>query len=289
MSLRAFLFSAAAVLLAAGPPVAATGMEVDLELALGIDISRSVDAEEAQLQRQGYIDAFRHPSVIGAIQHGPLGRIAVSYYEWSGLTEVNLVADWTLIHDQRTAHAFADLLARDTPAVGRRTGIANGINFAVGHFDDNAFTARRRVIDISGDGPNNHGELVTFARDRAVARRITINGLPIMNDKPSPSGRPPLKNLDLYYRDCVIGGPGAFYVISNDFKDFARAVLRKLVIEIANLTPARKAPRKLLIRAALRPARTAPPCDIGETLRQQWWDNYDNDDDTWVPRRFRAP
>jgi len=262
-------------------------MEVDLELALGIDISRSVDAEEARLQRQGYIDAFRHPSVIGAIRHGPLGRIAVSYYEWSGLTEVNLVADWTLIRDGNSAHAFADTLAGDTPAVGRRTGIANGINFAVGHFDDNAFTARRRVIDISGDGPNNHGELVTIARDRAVALRITINGLPIMNDRPSPSGRPPLETLDLYYRDCVIGGPGAFYVVAKDFKDFARAVLRKLILEIANLTPVRRTPRRLLIRAATRARRTAPPCDIGERLRREWWDNYD-DNDNWVPRRLRS-
>ncbi|MEE8445262.1 MAG: DUF1194 domain-containing protein [Alphaproteobacteria bacterium] len=287
--MRAFLFGGAVALIAASPPAAGTGMKVDLELALGIDISRSVDAEEAQLQRRGYIDAFRHPSVIGAIRHGPFGRIAVSYYEWSGLTDINLVADWTLIHDKATANAFADALARDTPAVGRRTGIANGINYGVDSLDDNAFAARRRVIDISGDGPNNHGELVTFARDRAVARRITINGLPIMNDKPSPSGRPPLKNLDLYYRDCVIGGPGAFYVVANDFKDFARAVLRKLIIEIADLAPARRAPRKLLIRAAVRARRAAPPCDIGETLRQQWWDNYDNDDDNWVPGPFRSP
>ncbi|MEE8334489.1 MAG: DUF1194 domain-containing protein, partial [Alphaproteobacteria bacterium] len=247
-------------------------------------------AEEAMLQRQGYIDAFRHPSVIGAIRHAPLGRIAVSYYEWSGLSDINLVADWTLIHDKNSANAFADLLASDTPAVGRRTGIANGINYGVDSLGDNAFTARRRVIDISGDGPNNHGELVTIARDRAVARRITINGLPIMNDKPSPSGRPPLKDLDLYYRDCVIGGPGAFYVVANDFKDFARAVLRKLILEIADLTPARPAPRKLLIRVAFRAGRTAPPCDIGEKLRQQRWDNYDNDDDYWGPRpQFRRP
>jgi hypothetical protein len=286
VGLKHFLSGAVSVLLALAAPAAATEMPVDLELALGIDVSRSVDAEEAQLQRQGYIDAFRHPIVIDAIRHGPRGRIAVSYYEWSGLTDVYLVADWMLISDRRSANAFADILARDTPAIGRRTGISNGINFGADQIEANEFSARRRVIDISGDGPNNWGELVTIARDRAVARGITINGLPIMNDKPSPSGRAPLKDLDLYYRDCVIGGPGAFYVVANDFKDFPRAIMRKLILEIAGLAPP---PRRLLIRAAA-PARAAPPCDIGEKLRRQWWDNYDSDDDYWVPRRqFRRP
>jgi len=288
MGLRAFLSCGVAALLAFAAPAAAAPVEVDLKLALAIDVSRSIDEEEAALQRQGYIDAFRHPSVIDAIRHGPLGRIAVSYYEWSGMTEVNVVAGWTLIGDAKSANAFADLLARDSPAIGRRTGISNAIDFGANHFDNNAFTARRRVIDISGDGPNNWGELVTVARDRALARGITINGLPIVNDRPTPSGRPPLKDLDLYYRDCVIGGPGAFYVVAKDFKDFARAVLRKLILEIAALPPAPPAPRGLLIRVAA-PARQAPPCDIGERQRRQWWDNYQGDDDLLSIPQFRRP
>jgi len=280
MNARALLSGAVAALLFAVSPAAAAQVEVDLELALGIDVSRSVDEEEAQLQRQGYIDAFRHPSVIDAIRSGPRGRIAVAYYEWSGMADVYLVADWTIISDKSSANAFADKLARDSPSIGRRTGIANGITYGANLIDKNDYTARRRVIDISGDGPNNSGELVTIARDRVVARGITINGLPIMNDRPTPSGRPPLKNLDLYYRDCVIGGPGAFYVVANNFKDFARAVMRKLILEIADLAPPQP-PRGLLIRAAA-PGRRAPPCDIGEQMQRQWWDNYDPDD--WYPR-----
>lgn len=261
---------------------------VDLELALGIDVSGSVDEEESVLQRNGYIAALRHPSIVDAIQHGRLGRIAVSYYEWAGFGHMKIIAPWTLIKDKKTANDFADLLTREEPETARRTAIAAAITFGTDYFDRNGFFARRRVLDISGDGPNNWGELVHMARDRALARGITINGLPIVNYRPSFSGRIPMANLDLYYRDCVIGGPGAFYIVANDFKDFARAVLRKLVLEIAGLQPKRPAlrhsqRRSLLIHVAGKPAganRTAPPCNAGERMR---WRRFDDDDDIFIP------
>jgi hypothetical protein len=261
---------------------------VDLELALGIDVSRSIDVEEARLQREGYIAAFRHARVIEAIKSGMLGRIAVMYYEWGGFGYLKVIADWTLIEDQATAHAFADALTLAPLGTARRTTISAAIDFGVSVLDGNGFEGTRRVIDLSGDGPNNLGELVTRARDRAVAEGVTINGLPIMNDRPSFSGWPPLPNLDLYYRDCVIGGPRAFLVVASDFLDFARAVRRKLVLEIADLAPGDKerlhrSGRGLLggrtpsnaitpggrLRLAAVDGRVAPPCDAGE---RRWRD-----------------
>lgn len=270
--LAAFTFSAPAVAQVA-PPITreAGGEPVDLELALGVDVSGSIDWEEAELQRRGYVDAFRHPQIIEAIQSGMLGRIAVTYYEWAGFGHMKVIADWTLVEDEATAHAFADKLAETRPRPASRTAISDAIDFAAGIFDGNGFDGQRRVIDLSGDGPNNHGELVTLARDRAVAQGITINGLPIVNDRPSPSGRPPLKDLDLYYRDCVIGGPRAFMVVANDFIDFARAVRRKLFLEIAGLMPEPHLEPVLMPAQLQQQERIAPPCDIGEKLRQRWW------------------
>jgi hypothetical protein len=253
----------------------AADLPVDLELALAIDVSGSVDDEEAMLQRNGYIAAFRHPSIIDAISHGALGRIAVSYYEWAGFGHMKYIAGWTLINDKASAEAFAAKLGAEPPETARRTAIAAAITEGTASFDSNGFTARRRVIDISGDGTNNWGEQVTVARDRAVAKGVTINGLPIVNDRLSPSGRKQESRLDLYYRDCVIGGPGAFYVVARDFKDFPRAVLRKLMLEIAGLRPAPK--RQLLWRAQMTAPPKSPDCDIGE---RRWprsvWDDEDD-------------
>lgn len=273
-------------------PSAAAELEVDLELALAVDVSGSVDEEEAMLQRNGYIAAFRHPSVVDAIRSGPLGRIAVSYYEWAGFGHMKVVAPWTVVHDKASADALAGRLEREVPATARRTAISSAITFGAGHFDDNGFAGRRRVLDISGDGPNNWGELVTAARDRAVARGITINGLPIINERPTFSGLPAMRDLDLYYRDCVIGGPGAFYIVARDFRDFGRAVLRKLILEIAGLQPPRDVARRtggggergpLLRHVADAPPekRTPPSCEAG--YRQIW--RYFHDEDTPQPLR----
>ena len=245
---------------------------VDLELALAIDVSGSIDEEEANLQRAGYIAAFRNPRVIEAIERGILGRIAVAYYEWAGHGHNKMIAAWTVIHDRATALAFADRLLSPPPETARRTAIGGALSFAVPLIDANDIEGTRRVIDISGDGPNNWGRSATTARDVAVASGITINGLPIVNDRPSRWGWPSLPNLDLYYRDCVIGGPGSFLVVANTFGDFAQAVLKKLIMEIAGEI----SPRRILhvgrrARPLLRTAteRIAPPCDIGE---RRWRD-----------------
>ena len=243
---------------------------VDLELALAVDVSGSIDDEEAQLQRDGYVAAFRDPAVIRAIEQGMLGRIAVAYYEWAGFDRVRVIVDWTLIDDAKSAHAFAALLTLEPPRTVRRTSISSAIDFAVPFFERNDFDGTRRVVDVSGDGANNSGDLVTHARDRAVAAGATVNGLPIINGRPGPFGWPPIENLDLYYRDCVIGGPGAFLVVANSFEEFAEAVRRKLILEIAGVdepAPAR------LIRAQLPPERIAPPCNIGELRIQGFDDN----------------
>jgi hypothetical protein len=272
---RRFLWMAlAGMVLWVCPAAAKTA--VDLELALAVDVSGSIDEEEAKLQRAGYIAAFRNPRVIEAIQHGILGRIAVAYYEWAGFGHNKLIADWTVIHDRASALAFADSLLDPPPETARRTAIGQAIAFGVPLFDRNDIEGTRRVIDISGDGPNNWGQSATVARDFAVAAGITINGLPIVNDRPSRWGWPSLPNLDLYYRDCVIGGPGSFLVVANTFEDFSSAVLKKLIMEIAGVAPPNRVAyvgsrhHPLLLAAA--GDRVAPPCDIGEAR----WRNRDD-------------
>ena len=266
----------AAIGLALSAYSASATTAVDLELALAIDVSGSIDGEEANLQRAGYIAAFRNPRVIEAIRHGILGRIAVAYYEWAGFGHNKMIADWTVIHDRASALAFVERLHEPPPETARRTAIGQAIAFGIPLFDRNVVEGTRRVIDVSGDGPNNWGQSATVSRDFAVAAGITINGLPIVNDRPSRWGWPSIPNLDLYYRDCVIGGPGSFLVVANTFEDFSAAVLKKLILEIAGVSPPNRTiyvgrQRKPLVRAAAR-ERIAPPCDIGET---RWRDRED--------------
>jgi len=212
---------------------ARAGTPVDLALVLAVDVSGSVDETEAKLQRQGYVAAFAHPQVIAAIRSGTLGRIAVLFFEWSDYPHQSLVADWTLIDGEAAARAFSTLLAETPITRGRRTSIAGAIDFGVLQLERSPYDGTRRVIDISGDGPNNSGPTVTSPRDGALAQRITINGLPVVNDRMDPFGAPQMPDLDKYYAACVIGGPGAFIVVAKDFHNFADAVRRKLVLEIA--------------------------------------------------------
>ncbi len=241
----------------------ATAEPVDLELVLAVDVSRSIDADEALLQRQGYANALTDPRILATIQGGRLGRIAATYVEWAETLTRRVVVGWTVIDDAASAGAFASAISEAAPTLGFYTSISGAIEFALPLFDDNGFEGRR-VIDVSGDGANNNGGLVTIARDQAVAGGITINGLPIINDRPSPSGWPPTPNLDLYFQECVIGGPRAFIVVAESFAAFAAAIRRKLIIEIADLGPPRQ---PLLHRVAVR--RQAPPCDIGEQRMRQ--------------------
>ncbi len=239
------------------PAAFAAKLPVDLELVLAIDVSGSIDEDEASLQRDGYVAAIADKKIVAAIRSGMLGRIAVTYFEWAGEGWQQPVVDWRVIKDAASARAFAAELSRLPIDSGPWTSISSAIDFAVPLFAANDFDGTRRVLDISGDGANNIGRLAPAARDDAVRRGIIINGLPIMNDRMN-FWRRPIPNLDLYYKNCVIGGPGAFIVVARNFVDFARAIRRKLILEIAGVSPR---PRALLILAS---ADAPPPCDIGE-------------------------
>ena len=268
---RACLLGRAVIALCAGLWLPASGAAaeraVDLELVLAVDVSGSIDVEEAVLQRRGYVQALRHPAVVDAIEEGQLGRIAVTYVEWAGSHFQNIVVDWREISGARSAAAFAEALEHRAVTTELWTSISTAIDFAALSFEDNGFRGRRRVIDISGDGPNNRGDRVVEARDRALAEDIVINGLAIINGRPGRYGYPPLPNLDLYYEDCVIGGQNAFVVVADGFGDFGRAILRKMLLEIAGRSP----PARLLRPAQERPR---PPCNAGELQLQDWSPDY---------------
>jgi hypothetical protein len=260
----------AAWLLTAVP--AAVAIPVDLELVLAIDISGSIDPDEAKLQRDGYVGAFGHPEVIQAITSGYHGRIAVAYFEWASAWDQRLVMDWRLVDGAESAHEVAASLAAAPVQIGQRTSISSAINYALPMFQRSKFEPVRRVIDISGDGPNNDGEPVWIARDRASAAGVVINGLPIINDRPNRWGFPTSPDLDRYYEGCVITGPGAFVVVAENFSKFGEAVRRKLLLEIAGQPPPART------RAALRttPVRSLkasyePGCDIGERQSRDYY------------------
>lgn len=259
----------ASVLLALLAPLTASAEDrrVDLELVLAADISGSMDHEEAVLQRTGFINAIRHPEVIATIQRGRYGRIAVTYIEWAGAIHQTTLVKWTEVYDEASAEAFAKAVAAPPVRTAFWTSISTVIDYALASLVDNGFKALRQVIDISGDGPNNSGGYVPEARDRAIEKGVTINGLPIINNRPGPYGFMPMPNLDHYYEDCVIGGFAAFVIVANGFQDFARAVRRKMLLEIAGLRPKRP-----LLHFAAEGYR--PPCDAGEIQLRQYRDQF---------------
>ncbi len=213
---------------------AAQAVPVDVELVLAVDVSRSIDAEEFILQRQGYAGAFRNPQVLNAIGNGRYQSIAVCMVEWAGTQFQTIVVPWMLVKDAASAAAVSAAILKPERTGGNWTSISGGIDFSVPLFDNNGYEGVRRVIDVSGDGANNNGRAASMARDDAVAKGITINGLAIMNDRPNPTfGGRELIPLDKYYTENVIGGPDAFLIVAEDFSDFTRAVSTKLVREIA--------------------------------------------------------
>ena len=222
---------ASAVLLATSSPGGAEPVAVDLELVLAVDVSLSMDPDEQRLQRDGYVEALKDPEVIRAIGANGLSRIGVVYIEWAGSTTQKITVPWTLIDGPATAEAFANRLAEAPILRAQKTSIAGALEFSGRLFDSSGFSGKRRVIDVSGDGPNNDGPAVTQARDKLVARGITINGLPIMIKE--ATGWFDLENLDQYYEDCVIGGFASFSVAVRSKEEFARAIKRKLLLEIA--------------------------------------------------------
>jgi hypothetical protein len=270
------------LLVAALPVQAQDRKEIDLALALAIDISGSIDPEEAQLQRQGYVEAFRDPVIVRAILGGPNGRIAVAYYEWSDSWMQKLLIDWTLLDSETAIAAFAQRLA-DTPlSIARRTSISGAIRYAIPLFGRSPYTPTRKVLDISGDGSNNDGALVTDMRYEALKERIAINGLPIMNDRPNPFGFPNETDLDQYYLHCVTGGPRSFVEVARSFEDFPRAVRKKLLQEVADRGPRLLRPGVVLAQAGRRdigePDYTKfvrpgyePGCDVGERRSREFW------------------
>lgn len=243
---------------AAAPARAQTDVEVDLELVLAVDVSRSMTPRELEIQRRGYVEAITSKDVLAAIRGGLIGQIALTYVEWAGVGAQRVVIDWMLIRDPEDAAAFSDQLDAHFGLSMRRTSISAAINFARGRFDGNGFRGLRRVIDVSGDGANNSGIPVTLARDDAVADGIIINGLPLMT-REGMNSRWYLPDLDAYYRNCVIGGPGAFVIPVLDWVDFPGAVRRKMILEIAG-DPGRGQPPERLMRAAA----TQYDCLIGE-------------------------
>ncbi len=246
---------------------------VDLELVLAVDVSGSMDDEEHALQRMGYISAIAHPQVVQVIQGGYTGRIAVTYVEWAGAGLQVVAVPWRVIDGQETATDFAETLANTPIAFIRGTSISGGIDFASKLFDDNGFEGMRRVIDVSGDGPNNRGQPVARVRDRVVAQGIVINGLPIMLHASrgywSMGG-----DLEAYYRDCVIGGRGAFVVGVREPVELARAIRRKLILEIAGREPTPEpAITPVTWNGLAVPVQRGPiDCLIGEKMRRDWYE-----------------
>ena len=235
---------------------ASADMPVDLELILAVDVSGSIDRGEAHLQREGYTRALTSADVVNAIKSGPLGKVAMTYVEWAGMGHYNVVVDWQIVNSMESAEKFVSHLDRIPFQNAHRTSLSDAIDRSVRHFAANGFKGTRRIIDISGEGANNYGRLVTEARDDALKKDVIINGLPILTNTKSGT-YPTIPDLDLFYRDCVIGGPGAFHVVAHGFDDFARAVRKKLILEIADIQPSR-------LWLASADTRESPPCDIGE-------------------------
>jgi len=220
---------------------------VDVALVFAADVSRSVDDDEFKLQRQGYATAITNPRVLQAIAAGPHGAVAICFVEWSGPEEQQVVAEWTVVRDGESAAAFAATLLNAPRSFVGRTSISAALDFSRAYLGKTGVAAERRVIDVSGDGTNNSGRPVLDARDETVMAGITINGLAIINEHPNPgyfAHTQPPEGLPEYYRQNVIGGPGAFLLVVQDFSTFGDAITNKLVSEIAALpTPVRAARR----------------------------------------------
>ncbi|MDB5559040.1 MAG: hypothetical protein JWQ36_1974 [Enterovirga sp.] len=246
-------------------------VEVDLALVIAVDVSFSMDPDEQTLQREGFIDAFRSPIVHDAIRRGAVGRIAVTYTEWAGAGDQRTLLPWTIIEGADGARAFADALSGKPTRRASRTSISGAIDHAVKMQDESGVSAVRRVIDVSGDGPNNQGRSVLAARADALARNITINGLPIML---KDAGYFDIQDLDLYYRDCVIGGQGAFMVPAKNKAQFRDAVKTKIIMEIAAApVPGRAAEAQGGSLVVLAQESKRANCFVGE---QQWRDRMGN-------------
>jgi hypothetical protein len=248
------------------PKLAQSGaMAVDSEVVLAVDVSYSMDPDEQHLQREGYVQALTSREFMQALRGGPNGRIALSYFEWASAGDQKILLPWRLIDGPETAEGIAAELAAAPYRRAARTSISGGLLFGQSLFESSPYRGLRRVIDVSGDGANNNGPPVTVIRDDVLAKGTTINGLPIMLKKPNLITMD-IEDLDIYYEDCVIGGPGAFVIPIKVREKFTEAIRTKLVQEIAGHTVA---PRVVPVAA------NAPriSCTIGERKwRERWGD-----------------
>jgi hypothetical protein len=236
---------------------------VDIELVIAVDVSYSMDLDELAVQREGYAQAIVSKEFLQALKTGPNRKLALTYFEWSASSDQKIIIPWRLIDGPEAADAVAAEIMKTPVRRGSRTSISGAINFAMPLFEENPYRGLRRVIDISGDGPNNNGAPVTDVRAAALEKGITINGLPIMVKEPSYSTMD-IDNLDLYYEDCVIGGPGSFVVAIKDRENFKEAIRTKLILEVAD-----RAPERRVVPVAEKEPRG--PCLIGERIWQDRW------------------
>ena len=243
----------------------ASAIPVDVELVIAVDVSYSMDPDEQALQREGYVLALTSKEFLQALRQGAHGKIAVTYFEWAGQSDQKILMPWRVIDGPESADAVAAEIARAPYRRASRTSISGALRFAKPLFDDSGYKGLRRVIDLSGDGANNAGPLVEITRDDVLAAGITINGLPIMLKRPY-TGTMDIENLDEYYEDCVIGGPGAFVIPIREREKFIEATRTKLVLEVAG-----RQPDPQIVPTASR-ARVS--CTIGERLWQERWGGY---------------
>lgn len=242
--------------------------QVDLKLVLATDVSRSIDDLELRLEREGTAEAFLDAEVVKAIQSGSLGRIAVAAFDFSSPQDNRVTMDWHIIHDRASAMALAETI-RDTPRTrGRRTSVSSALELGALLIESSAadIVATRKVIDVSGDGPNNDGNRMTEAHDKVIAQGIVVNGLPVMDD--NANGYFP--DLDKYYAACVAGGRGSFVIAVHNYKDFSAAMRHKLILEISqNETQIRQAQNAPVKRGPLLKLAAAPasPLTTPQVLR----------------------
>src|SRR5262245_38822997 len=244
----------------------ASAIPVDVELVIAVDVSYSMDPDEQALQREGYILALTSPEFLNVVRQGPHGRIAITYFEWAGIADQKVVVPWRLIDGLDTARGFTDEIARAPYRRAYRTSISGALLFASPLFEANPYRGARRVVDVSGDGVNNQGPPVTVIRDELLAKSVTINGLPIMLKRPLAASMD-IENLDVYYEDCVIGGPGSFVIPIKEREKFKEATRTKLALEIAGSTP--PAPPRRVVPVASEAPRIS--CLIGERMCRYRW------------------
>jgi uncharacterized protein DUF1194 len=240
---------------------------VDVELVIAVDVSFSMDPDEQALQREGYILALTSREFLNALREGANAKIAIMYFEWAGPNDQKIIMPWRIIDGPEAADAVAAEISRAPYRRASRTSISGALKFAKPLFDNSGYRGLRRVIDVSGDGANNAGDLVVPVRDDVLAAGITINGLPIMLKRPY-AGTMDIENLDIYYEDCVVGGPGSFVIPIREREKFIQATREKLVLEVAG-----RAPEVRIIPASAQAPRIS--CTIGEQMWQKRWGGYD--------------